>query len=100
MIPRVVVCLMLFSVAVTLCFGLQEYPCDDEQLVTEYQGFVCPSDGLYPNPDDCHSFYACSDGSFMSIPCGPPASDVYDPEAWSCRPESSFTEDELNMMCT
>jgi hypothetical protein len=33
-------------------------------------GFVCPKDdGLYANPDDCFSYYACVDGDAIVEPC-------------------------------
>jgi len=32
-------------------------------------GFTCPTDGLYANPTDQHSFYQCSFGTAHSMPC-------------------------------
>ena len=45
-------------------------------------GFVCPSDGLFLNPDDQHTFYQCAFGTAHRMPC--PAGLVWDQSIHVC----------------
>lgn len=45
-------------------------------------GFVCPSDGLFLNPDDQHTYFQCAFGKAHLMPC--PAGLVWDQSNPGC----------------
>ncbi|KAK2725401.1 uncharacterized protein LOC136031836 isoform X2 [Artemia franciscana] len=47
-----------------------EYQNSSDKEINNNPKFICPSDGLHPNPETCKQFYSCTNGISHLMDCG------------------------------
>jgi len=73
----------VFNPNLGICDFESDYDCEGGK-----EKFQCPSNGLYPNPAQCSSFYNCYEGKANLQQC--PAGTVFNPNIGTCDFEANY----------